>query len=181
MSKHREAVYCSNQCQQDLSFKEYLKRWKAGQEKGTRGKDLLLAKPIRRYIIDKKGGCCEQCGWNTRHPASGRTPLHIHHKDGNATNCRESNLQLLCPNCHSLTDNFGSRNRLGRKRRKKLIGAKSVVDSSPDTNKHTATMSTSKPSKPSTKKPDIVIPTEKSDPWYKEIKNTQPKGNPKGK
>ena len=24
---------------------------------------------------------------------------------------RESNLQLLCPNCHSLTENFGSRNK----------------------------------------------------------------------
>jgi len=31
----------------------------------------------------------------------------MHHKDGNRSNNKEDNLELLCPNCHSLTDNFG--------------------------------------------------------------------------
>ena len=35
----------------------------------------------------------------------------VHHIDGNSLNNIESNLQLLCPNSHSLTENFGSRNK----------------------------------------------------------------------
>ena len=37
-----------------------------------------------------------------------RIPLEIHHIDGDCTNNKMENLQLLCPNCHSLTSNFGS-------------------------------------------------------------------------
>ena len=32
----------------------------------------------------------------------------MHHIDGDCTNNKMENLQLLCPNCHSLTSNFGS-------------------------------------------------------------------------
>ena len=31
-------------------------------------------------------------------------------QDGDATNNSEDNLQLLCPNCHSLTENYGRLN-----------------------------------------------------------------------
>lgn len=37
--------------------------------------------------------------------------LQIHHIDGNHYNNEESNLQLLCPNCHSLTPTFGALNK----------------------------------------------------------------------
>ena len=40
----------------------------------------------------------------------GRT-YEIHHIDGNHYNNEESNLQLLCPNCHSLTPTFGALNK----------------------------------------------------------------------
>lgn len=33
--------------------------------------------------------------------------LQLHHIDGNHDNNELSNLQILCPNCHSMTDNFG--------------------------------------------------------------------------
>jgi len=36
--------------------------------------------------------------------------LELHHKDGNPKNNRLENLQILCPNCHSQTRNFRSRN-----------------------------------------------------------------------
>jgi predicted HNH restriction endonuclease len=35
-----------------------------------------------------------------------RSPLEIHHKDGSKKNNSEDNLDLLCPNCHSLTFNY---------------------------------------------------------------------------
>lgn len=41
---------------------------------------------------------------------TGEPPLHVHHIDGDATNNSEDNLQLLCPNCHSLTENYGRLN-----------------------------------------------------------------------
>ncbi len=52
---------------------------------------------------------CEECGietWNGR-------PLvfHIHHKDGDHKNNAVDNLRLLCPNCHSQTDNYANRKR----------------------------------------------------------------------
>lgn len=54
---------------------------------------------------------CERCGlteWMGE-PLS----LEIHHKDGNNYNNELDNLQILCPNCHSLTDNWMSRNKRG--------------------------------------------------------------------
>jgi len=37
--------------------------------------------------------------------------LQVHHKDGNPKNNDFSNLQILCPNCHSQTDNYCAKNR----------------------------------------------------------------------
>jgi len=42
---------------------------------------------------------------------TGRSPLEINHIDGNWENCKESNLEVLCPNCHSLTANYKGGNR----------------------------------------------------------------------
>ena len=51
---------------------------------------------------------------------SGKIPLEIEHIDGNYLNNSESNLILLCPNCHSLTATYKGANRgNGRKARKK--------------------------------------------------------------
>jgi len=33
-------------------------------------------------------------------------PLELHHKDGDRTNNTLPNIELLCPNCHALTDNY---------------------------------------------------------------------------
>lgn len=38
-------------------------------------------------------------------------PLELHHIDGNNQNNSLNNLQLLCPNCHSLTDNYRGKNK----------------------------------------------------------------------
>ena len=36
-------------------------------------------------------------------------PLELHHINGDNTDNRIENLQLLCPNCHALTDNYRGR------------------------------------------------------------------------
>lgn len=52
---------------------------------------------------------CEECGlteWLGR-PLS----MALHHVNGDGRDNRIGNLQLLCPNCHSQTDNFSGRGR----------------------------------------------------------------------
>ena len=47
-------------------------------------------------------------------------PLEIEHIDGNYKNNDESNLILLCPNCHSLTSTYkGANTERGRNSRSK--------------------------------------------------------------
>lgn len=53
------------------------------------------------YLIDRRGRKCELCGYS-EHPEI----LEVHHIiprcDGGKN--EDSNLQVLCPNCHTLTD-----------------------------------------------------------------------------
>lgn len=102
--------YCSNQCHCDHQYFEYIERWKNGDELGYVGKLLRPSNHIKRYIFDKFNHTCQECGFNKQHLKDGKSILHIHHIDGDAKNTKENNLQLLCPNCHSMTDNFGARN-----------------------------------------------------------------------
>jgi 5-methylcytosine-specific restriction endonuclease McrA len=53
---------------------------------------------------------CERCGWGEHHPTDNKVPLELDHIDGAHTNNVESNLRMLCPNCHSLTPTYKSRN-----------------------------------------------------------------------
>ena len=71
----------------------------------------------------EKNNCkCEKCGWGETNEFTGNIPLQVHHIDGDCKNNREENLQLLCPNCHSLTENFGSRNKNATPGRRKYFG-----------------------------------------------------------
>lgn len=40
-----------------------------------------------------------------------KIPLQVHHISGDRYDNRIENLQLLCPNCHALTDNYMGKNR----------------------------------------------------------------------
>jgi rubredoxin len=51
---------------------------------------------------------CEDCGWSKK-SFDGRLPLELHHIDGDTHNNRLENLQILCPNCHSLKANYRGR------------------------------------------------------------------------
>ena len=54
---------------------------------------------------------CENCGlseWQNK-----PIPLEIHHLNGNNTDNRLENLQLLCPNCHAQTEFYRGRARRG--------------------------------------------------------------------
>ncbi len=50
---------------------------------------------------------CEKCGINEWNGKPIR--LQLHHINGNHTDNRIENLQVLCPNCHTQTDNWGNK------------------------------------------------------------------------
>lgn len=51
---------------------------------------------------------CEKCGLSEW--LGNPIPLHMHHKDGNHLNNKLENIELLCPNCHAMTDNYAGKN-----------------------------------------------------------------------
>lgn len=65
----------------------------------------------REYILRVLGGnphceICEITNWLEK-----SIIFQLHHKDGDNKNNVVDNLQLLCPNCHTQTDNYGNRKR----------------------------------------------------------------------
>lgn len=62
---------------------------------------------MRNALISLRGHKCECCG-NT-HWLGELITLEVHHKDGDSLNNELENLCLLCPNCHSYTENWRSK------------------------------------------------------------------------
>ena len=112
-------TYCSLQCQKEFNYNNYINKWKNKQVDGMCGK-YAVSRHIRKYLMDKFNNKCSKCGWGEINPFTKTIPLEVHHKDGNYKNNDESNLDLLCPNCHALTSNYKVANKgNGRKSRRK--------------------------------------------------------------
>lgn len=118
VGKGSSGIFCDVYCQHEYSHKQYIENWKVGKVDGLVG-EYGLSLHIKRYMLKKAEYKCETCGWHEVNPTTGKVPLEIHHIDGNYTNNKEENLQVLCPNCHSLTHTYKSLNKNGRKGRKK--------------------------------------------------------------
>ncbi len=69
------------------------------------------SKAIKTYLIEESGNKCSKCGWSEIHPITLKVPLEINHIDGDSKNNKRENLEVLCPNCHSLTPNFRALNK----------------------------------------------------------------------
>ena len=62
-----------------------------------------------------RGHKCEECQlteWNNE-----PIPLELEHIDGIKTNNEQSNLKLLCPNCHAQTPTWRGKQNKGRVRK----------------------------------------------------------------
>ena len=100
----------------------YLKKWQIDYKGNIGGKGYKVS-PIRKSALEYtknsivsssklrlkliedriKKDECEMCGINEW--MGSKICLELHHKDGNRYNNELENLQILCPNCHSLTPN----------------------------------------------------------------------------
>lgn len=105
--------YCSINCFQKSREQKSLNEWKEQPEKYS---TIEIPDFIKRYLMKKNDCKCEKCGWGETNMSTNKIPLQVHHINGNCTDNREENLQLLCPNCHSLTDTFGNLNNGNSKR-----------------------------------------------------------------
>ena len=105
-----ERNYCDNTCRYEHAQNDFISKWKAGEISGTNS-DNEIHDRIRTYMLEKANYKCTRCGWSEVNPATGKVPVQIHHKDGDCTNNKEDNLEVLCPNCHSLTPTYGAINK----------------------------------------------------------------------
>jgi hypothetical protein len=99
MKKHlqRLKVDCSHWTGQAWNKGEQLKNWK----------DYTKVGRLKIHLISKRGHKCELC--NLSSWLNQPILLEVHHINGDRTNNKKSNLQLLCLNCHSCTPNFRGR------------------------------------------------------------------------
>lgn len=66
-----------------------------------RSSDKLRKRLINEGYKKKQCECCKRTKWLDQ-----GIKLELHHINGINTDNRIENLQILCPNCHSYTDNF---------------------------------------------------------------------------
>ena len=86
-------------CNPAKSLKEILK------EDSTYQSYKLAKRLIKEGIKELKCEYCNLSKWQNK-----PIPLELHHINGIHSDNRLENLQLLCPNCHALTDSYRGKN-----------------------------------------------------------------------
>lgn len=98
-------MYCNNKCQWQYEWNKIKENIKNGRLIGI----FLRSQILKRFCVEERGEKCEECGlseWRNK-----KIPLNVHHVNGDAKNNRPENIQLLCLNCHGLTENYGRLNK----------------------------------------------------------------------
>lgn len=111
--------FCSNKC----SARHQRLRVFALIDSGTY--KSIGPNTLRAYLIEKRGRQCEKC--KNTHWFSIPIPLNVHHKDGRSDNNELKNLELLCLNCHGITETYGGKNRGNGRLWRKLIDRKNAA------------------------------------------------------
>ena len=96
--------YCSQSCQINGDLLLKIKSGNYTKEN---------ARSYFRRLVDKKCTACGIKSWRGQ-----ELRLQLDHIDGDRSNNKIKNLRYLCPNCHSLTPTFGTRNMSAAGRKK---------------------------------------------------------------
>ena len=112
-------IYCDNICQKKYEKKEDFNLIVEG-EFDKLGSKQTIDRVSKQYLISLYGEKCMGCGWCEINSWTNKVPIELNHIDGDPENHSVTNLELLCPNCHSLTEFYKSRGK-GRKWRKTIF------------------------------------------------------------
>lgn len=113
-SEKHKRKYCSKKCGAEHRSNSI---WIPIKEKIARDEIFYdewseqINRYYRRFLIEECGASCTKCGWAKINEFTKKVPIELEHKDGDCTNNSLSNLELLCPNCHSLTATYKGANR----------------------------------------------------------------------
>lgn len=111
--KDAKNKFCAQKCQHEYKRNEIFKKIENGDTS-------FFHKQYKAYLIYKYGEKCMKCGWNEINASTGKVPIELEHKDGNSENHNLNNLELLCPNHHSLTPTYKGLNK-GNGRHNRMI------------------------------------------------------------
>lgn len=130
ISESVKAVDRSNRSIEDIKkfAKQASDKWK---EKSlnrilTSDYNSLSYGQLKKRIILEQEGKCNVCGLDSW--LGKPIVFEFEHKDGNRDNNERNNLEVLCPNCHSLTDTWRGRNKNSQMIRKKHISDDEIVE-----------------------------------------------------
>ena len=70
------------------------------------GSDEVISTKVYQSFL-KAEGQVRNLSYN---PILAIPSFYLHHIDGDNTNNKLENLQILCPNCHTMTDNYRGKN-----------------------------------------------------------------------
>lgn len=99
--------FCTQGCEQKTNRQSKVEQWLDGSNVS----DGVLKWTVRKYLFATQNSKCIKCGWSERNQQTNNVPLELNHIDGDHTNNTVINIELICPNCHSLTSNFRALNR----------------------------------------------------------------------
>lgn len=108
-AKWKNNKFCNLSCAARIKYSVAIKNWLENKQYIIN--TYFTPKWIRRYLREKYNDSCSSCGWNKINKVTNTIPLEVNHIDGNHTNYNPTNLEILCPNCHSLTQNYKGLNR----------------------------------------------------------------------
>lgn len=99
-----ECFYTNKATRKNVLKEKRYKDWLADKDLGVKNPRKL----IREFLIRRDGYKCSCCGINSWNGKD--ITLWTDHIDGNATNNKQDNFRLICPNCDSQSDTFGGKN-----------------------------------------------------------------------
>jgi len=100
-------LYCSITCQNTDRYNKFIESWLNGEITGAGVNGA--SKYVKRYILETQHSKCAKCGISDW--CGEKIVLELEHKDGDSNNNEVSNLECLCPNCHSQTSSYKGANR----------------------------------------------------------------------